>query len=233
MTESCNSVILGSGEEESLNNMAIILPFSFPPSPQVIEQAVACIQGGGVLAIPTDSFYALAVGVFQPAALKRLGAIKGERDHKPFPVLISDPSELDQVADDPSELAEKLIKQFWPGLLTLLLKAKPYMLPVLKGESGTIGVRQPDDSRVCEILKQTGPLTGTSANRTGHPPAQSAEEVMQHLEAEIDLVLDGGRTPGGQPSTLLQVEPDFRIVRPGAISQQAIKTVLGNGILSD
>ena len=213
--------------------MATILPFSFPPSPQVIEQAVACIQGGGVLVIPTDSFYALAVGVFQPAALKRLQAIKGDRDHKPFPVLISDPSQLDQVADDPPELAEKLIQQFWPGLLTLLLKAKPYILPVLKGEGGTIGVRQPDDSRVCEILKQTGPLTGTSANRTGHPPAQTVEEVIQQLESDIDLILDGGPTPGGEPSTVLQVEPDLRILRQGKIPLSAIQTVLGNVILSD
>ncbi len=206
--------------------MATILPFSFPPSPQVIEQAVACIQGGGVLVIPTDSFYALAVGVFQPAALKRLRAIKSDRDHKPFPVLISDPSQLDQVADDPPELAEKLIQQFWPGLLTLLLKAKPYILPVLKGEGGTIGVRQPDDSRVCEILKQTGPLTGTSANRTGHPPAQTVEEVIQQLESDIDLILDGGPTPGGEPSTVLQVEPDLRILRQGKIPLSAIQTVL-------
>ncbi len=84
-----------------------------------------------------------------------------------------------------------------------------------------------------ELLKQTGPLTGTSANRTGHPPAQTVEEVIQQLESDIDLILDGGPTPGGEPSTVLQVEPDFRIVRPGAISQQAIQTVLGNVILSD
>jgi L-threonylcarbamoyladenylate synthase len=213
--------------------MATILPFNLPPSPQSIEQAVTCIQDGGVLAIPTDSFYALAVGVFQPAALKRLRAIKGDRDHKPFPVLISDPSELDQVADDPPEFAEKLMQQFWPGLLTLLLKAKPYMLPLLKGEAGAIGVRQPNDSRVCELLKQTGPLTGTSANRTDHPPAKSAEEVMQQLESEIDLILDGGPTPGGQPSTVLQIEPDLRILRQGAISQIDIQNVVGMDVLLD
>jgi L-threonylcarbamoyladenylate synthase len=212
--------------------MATILPFSLPPSPQIIEQAVACIQDGGVMAIPTDSFYALAVGVFQPAALKRLRAIKGDRVDKPFPVLISDPSELDQVAEDVPELAEKLMQQFWPGLLTLLLKAKPYMLPVLKGEAGAIGVRQPDDARVCELLKQTGPLTGTSANRTGHPPAQSAEEVMQQLESEIDLILDGGPTPGGQPSTVLQVKPDIRILRQGAISQIDSQNVLEMEVFS-
>jgi len=206
--------------------MPTILPFHSPPSSHTIEQAVACIQAGGVLAVPTDSFYALAVGVFQPAALKRLLAIKGDRDHKPFPVLISDPSQLDQVADDPPELAEKLMQQFWPGLLTLLLKAKPYILPVLKGEAGTIGVRQPDDSRVCELLNQTGPLTGTSANRTGQSPAQSVEEVIQQLGSEIDLILDGGPTPGGQASTVLQVEPDLRILRQGAISQQTLEQAL-------
>ena len=213
--------------------MAETLSLQVPPSPQVIEQAVACIQGGGVLAIPTDSFYALAVGVFQPAALKRLRAIKGDRDHKPFPVLICDPSQLDLIADDPPEIAEKLMHQFWPGLLTLLLKAKPYMLPLLKGEGGTIGVRQPDESRVCEVLKQTGPLTGTSANRAGRPPAQSVEAVMQQLESDIDLVLDGGTTPGDQPSTVLQVEPELRILRQGAIVPSAIQEFLGNDVLCE
>lgn len=212
--------------------MATILPLNVPPSSEVIEQAVACIQAGGVLAIPTDSFYALAVGVFQPAALKRLLAIKDHRDHKPFPVLISDPSQLDQVVDGVPELAEKLMQQFWPGLLTLLLKAKPYMLPVLKGEAGIIGVRQPDDSRVCEILKQTGPLTGTSANRTGNSPAQSVEEVMQHLESEVDLILDGGPTPGGQPSTVLQIEPEPRVFRQGAIPLSTLQDILGMDILT-
>lgn len=209
-------------------NIATVLPFHSLPSPQAIQQATACIQGGGVIAIPTDSFYALAVGPFQPAALRRLQAIKGQRDHKPFPVLISDPDQLDQVVDDVSELVEKLIQQFWPGLLTLVLKAKPYVLPVLKSESGNIGVRQPNDSRVCELLNQAGPLTGTSANRSGQPPAQSAEEVLQQVGSEIDLILDGGSTPGGQPSTVLEVEPELRIIRQGAIPLSAIQNILGN-----
>ena len=206
--------------------MAKNLPFTLPLSPEVIEQAIACIQRGGILAIPTDSYYALAVGTFQPGALRRLQAIKGQRDHKPFPVLISDPSQLDQVADDIPELAEKLIQQFWPGLLTLVLKAKPYVLPVLRSESGSIGVRQPHDSRVCELLKQTGPLTGTSANHAGNPPAQSAEEVIRQVGLEIDLILDGGQTPGGQPSTVLELEPEPRILRPGAIPLSAIQPYL-------
>ncbi len=202
--------------------MAIILPFNVPPSSHTIEQAVACIQDGGVLAVPTDSFYALAVGAFQSIALERLLAIKVQRDHKPFPILIADPSQLNQLVDEVSGNEKKLMQQFWPGLLTLILKAKPQMLPLLMSEQGTIGVRQPNDLRTCELLRQTGPLTGTSANRTGHPPAQFAEQVMEQIGSDIDLILDGGPTPGGQPSTVIQIEPDFQIIRHGAISQQSL-----------
>ena len=206
--------------------MATILSLNDSPTPEVLEQTLACIQAGGVLALPTDSYYALAVGVFQPAALKRVQAIKGERAHKPFPVLISDPSEIDQVAEDLPELADKLIQQFWPGLLTLLLRAKPYMLPVLKGEGGTIGVRQPNDARTLELLKHAGPLTGTSANRSGKSPCQSANEVMLYLGSDVDLILDGGQTPGGEPSTVLQIEPEIRILREGMIPSHVLQQVI-------
>lgn len=121
--------------------MAIILPFNFPPSPQIIEQAVDCVQAGGVLAVPTDSFYALAAGAFQPVALERLFPIKGDRSHKPFPVLIGDPSQLDQLVQHVPEIARKLMQQFWPGLLTLVLKAQAHLSSVLTSEHGTVGVR--------------------------------------------------------------------------------------------
>jgi len=212
--------------------MASILPFHSPPSPHTIEQAVACIQAGGVLVVPTDSFYAFAVGAFQPAVLEQLLAIKGDREHKPFPVLIGDPSQLDQLVDHVPEIATKLMQQFWPGLLTVVLKAKPHVSPVLMSESGTIGVRQPNHSLLCNLLMHTGPLTGTSANRTGQAPAMTVENVQHQLGADIDLILDGGPTPGGQPSTVLQVEPELRLLRQGEIPLSAIQNVLGNGILT-
>jgi L-threonylcarbamoyladenylate synthase len=136
--------------------MAIILPFNFPSSPQIIEQALACVQAGGVLAVPTDSFYALAVGIFQPVALEQLLAIKGDRAHKPFPVLIGESSQLDQLVEDFPEVAKKLRQQFWPGLLTLLLKAQAHLPPVLISEHGNVGVRQPNHSQLCNLLIRTG-----------------------------------------------------------------------------
>ena len=203
--------------------MAQILPFPFSPSPQILEQALACIHAGGVLAIPTDSFYALAVGAFHSVGLKRLQAIKEDRIHKPFPVLVGDPSQLDGLVEDIPEIAQKLIQQFWPGLLTLVLKSKPEMSSAVKGESGHIGIRQPNDPRVCQLLNQIGPLTGTSANRSGQDPAQSAEEVSQQVGSQVDLILDGGTAPGGQPSTVLEIEPELRILRPGPISLSDIQ----------
>ena len=102
--------------------------------------------------------------------------IKGERSHKPFPVLIGDPSQLVRLTEVIPDVARKLIAEFWPGLLTLVLQARSTLSPILTGGQGTIGVRQPNDPRICELLMHTGPLTGTSANRTGQPPAQSAAE---------------------------------------------------------
>jgi L-threonylcarbamoyladenylate synthase len=212
--------------------MAVILPFNFPPSPKITEQALACVQSGGVLAVPTDSFYALAVGIFQPAALEQLLAIKGDRAHKPFPVLIGDPSQLDQLVDEVPEVANKLMKQFWPGLLTLVLNAQANLSPGLTSEQGAVGVRQPNYNQLCNLLIRTGPLTGTSANRTGQAPAVTAEDVQRDLGTNIDLILDGGQTSGGQPSTIFQIQPEIRIIRQGAISLSAIYKVLKPDIAS-
>ncbi len=211
--------------------MALVVPFQSPLSPDIIEQAESCLQEGGVLVIPTDSYYALAVSVFQPAGLKKLHAIKGDRDHKPFPVLIGDLSQLDQLVEDVPEIAQKLMHQFWPGLLTLVLKAKPHLSASLVSDMGAIGVRQPNDTRVCELLRQTGPVTGTSANRSEQPPAQSTLEVQQNLGSEVDLILDGGVTPGAQPSTVLQVEPELRILRKGKIPLSMIQNIVEKKIL--
>jgi L-threonylcarbamoyladenylate synthase len=206
--------------------VATVLRLNTTLSPPLIQQVTQCLNKGGVIAVPTDSFYALAVSPFNQIALDRLIHIKGERSHKPFPVLIGDPSQLDQLVKHVPQIARTLMQQFWPGLLTLVFKAQADLSPVLTSENGTIGVRQPNDPRICELLRHTGPLTGTSANRTGKTPTQTAEEVQQQLGSDIDLILDGGPTPGGQPSTVLQLKPDIRILREGAISRDRLEQAL-------
>jgi len=206
--------------------VATVLHLNTIPSPQLIQQVAQCLQKGGVVAVPTDSFYGLAVSPFNEMALERLMHIKGERSHKPFPVLIGDPSQLDQLVTHIPPIAKVLMQQFWPGLLTMVLPAQAHLSPVLTGANGTIGVRQPNEARLCELLKHTGPVTGTSANRTGEKPAQTGEEVLRQLGSEIDLILDGGPTPGGQPSTVLQLVGDIRILRQGAISRLKLQAVI-------
>ncbi|MDT3778737.1 L-threonylcarbamoyladenylate synthase [Nitrospira sp. MA-1] len=206
--------------------MATVLQLNSPPSPQLIHQVAQCLQDGGVVALPTDSFYALAVSPFNEMALERLMDIKGERNHKPFPVLVGDPSQLDWLTEVIPDVARTLMKEFWPGLLTLIFQARSTLSPILTGGQGTIGIRQPNDPRVCELMTHIGPLTGTSANRSGQPPAESVGDVMEQLGAMVDVIVDGGPTPGGQPSTVLQVLPEARILREGAISRLKLQEVL-------
>ena len=206
--------------------MATVLRLNTTPSPQLIQHVAQCLNEGEVIALPTDSFYALAVDPFNHVALNRLMRIKGERSHKPFPVLIGDPSQLARLTEIIPDVARKLIGEFWPGLLTLVLQARSTLSPILTGGQGTIGVRLPNEPRVCALLKHTGPLTGTSANRTGQPPAQSAADVMQQLGSAVDLIVDGGPTPGGQPSTVLQLVGEIRILRQGAISRDRLQQIL-------
>ncbi|GJL59661.1 MAG: hypothetical protein NPIRA03_25180 [Nitrospirales bacterium] len=207
--------------------MATVLPLNSLPSPQLIHQVAQCLQGGGVLAVPTDSFYALSVSPLNEMALKRLMDIKGERSHKPFPVLVGDPSQLNQLTEDIPDIARTLMEEFWPGLLTLVLQARSTLSPILTGGQGTVGVRQPNDPRVCALMTHIGPMTGTSANRSGQPPAQSAREVMEQLGSVVDVIVDGGPAPGGQPSTVLQLESGLRILRDGAVTRKQLEVVLG------
>jgi L-threonylcarbamoyladenylate synthase len=206
--------------------VATVLPLNSPPQPQLIHQVAQCLQEGGVVAVPTDSFYALSVSPFNEMALERLVHIKGERSHKPFPVLVGDPSQLDWLTEVIPDVARILMKEFWPGLLTLVLQARSTLSPILTGGQGTIGVRQPNDPRVCELMTHIGPLTGTSANRSGQPPAQSPGDVMQQLGSVVDVIVDGGPAPGGQPSTVLQILPTPCILRQGAISRLQLQEIL-------
>ncbi|HBP90600.1 MAG TPA: threonylcarbamoyl-AMP synthase, partial [Nitrospiraceae bacterium] len=142
------------------------------------------------------------------------------------PVLVGDPSQLDWLTEVIPDVARILMKEFWPGLLTLIFQARSTLSPILTGGQGTIGIRQPNDPRVCELMTHIGPLTGTSANRSGQPPAESVGDVMEQLGAVVDVIVDGGPTPGGQPSTVLQVEPKIRIIRDGAVTRSQLELVL-------
>ena len=144
-------------------------------------------------------------------------------------MLIGDISDLDRLIVDSSELFQRVTRKFWPGPLTIVGRAASELPDGLTAGTGTVGVRLPNDEKVRALVRLCGgALTATSANLSGSPPAQSAEEVEGYFPEGIDLLIDGGRVAATQPSTVLdlsQAEP--RVIREGAVSRKALSGVLG------
>jgi L-threonylcarbamoyladenylate synthase len=194
-----------------------------------LREAGEVVRGGGVIAFPTETFYGLGVDPFNVPAVQRLFDLKGRSlQMSPILVLIRARHELSALVSEIAPAAERLMQACWPGPLTLVFRAAAAVPSVLTAGTGTIGVRLSacrDVQRVLEVLG--GPLTGTSANRTGQPPATTAEEVERALGAAVDLIVNGGPTPGGLPSTVVDttVNPP-RVIREGRVSKAALRAVL-------
>jgi len=188
------------------------------PSAAVIADAAAVLAAGGVVAFPTETFYGLAVRALDGALVRRLFTLKGRPESQPILVLVGDPAQIDGFATvtDP---ARALMARHWPGPLTLVLSAHASVPSELTAGTGTIGVRCSSHAVARALAVAAGdPITAPSANRTGAPPPTTAREVLDTFEGRIELVLDGGATPGGPASTVLDltVEPP-RVLREGAV----------------
>jgi L-threonylcarbamoyladenylate synthase len=202
------------------------------PSIEVLEAADRLLSASGVLAMPTESYYALGARACDDEAVRRVCTIKGRGEDKPILVLISDRAQLAQLVTDIPFAAQVLMDRFWPGPLTLVFRAVPDLPHGLTRGTGTLGIRQPARPDLLRLLHHVGPLTGTSANRTGHLPMRTAECVLTEIGADVDLILDGGETLGGLPSTLVDITGTVRMFRKGPIDRQAIRAVLKeSGIL--
>src|SRR5512139_153264 len=174
-----------------------------------IQDAARVILSGGVVAVPTESFYGLAVHALNENAIERLFVVKGRREDNPLLILISSKESLTRYVSEVPEKARALVERFWPGGLTMVFFAAPILPPSLTAGTGKIGVRLSSYPVPRELARAVGaPITGTSANRSGRPSCSTAEEVMEAVGQDIDLILDGGRTPGGKGSTVLDVTRD-------------------------
>lgn len=195
-----------------------------------LSQAAGVVHAGGVIAFPTETFYGLGVTPFDPAAVHRLFRLKGRSPaSSPILVLIRHRKELQGLVSEISPSAELLMDACWPGPLTIVFRASSSVPPVLTAGTGTIGVRLSASASLQRLLAAVGgPLTGTSANRSGASPATTAEDVQTSLGVAVDLILNGGRTPGGLPSTVVDttVVP-VRVIREGAVPRSAMLSVLG------
>jgi L-threonylcarbamoyladenylate synthase len=206
--------------------MAPILAMRDGVAGGVAEEAARLVRDGGVIAVPTDSFYALGASPFDEKAVQRVCAIKGERGAKPILVLIADRSQLDGLAARVPPAAAALMDRFWPGPLTIVLPASPRLPVALSAGTGTVGVRLPAQPLLAQLLRTSGPLTGTSANRSGEPPARTAFEVERSLGSDVDLILDGGPASATLPSTVVEATDAVRVLREGPITRAAIEAAL-------
>ncbi|HUF38210.1 MAG TPA: L-threonylcarbamoyladenylate synthase [Anaerolineales bacterium] len=191
--------------------------------PHATTYALDVLHHQGLVAFPTDTVYGLAAAVFDPAGLDRLFAVKGRNQTKAIAVLLAELTQLDRVARDLPDRAKKLAAAFWPGPLTLVVPRAPGVPEVISVD-GTIGVRIPDHDLARKLIGLTGPLAVTSANLSGAENTRTAEEVLAQLDGRIDLLLDGGRTPGGLPSTVVDCRSgELKILREGPVSRDQIR----------
>ena len=188
--------------------------------PAALAQAAHLLGQGGLIAFPTETYYGLGVDPFNVEALARLFAVKQRQPDKPVLVLVAEQVQVTELAAEVPAVLHKLMTAFWPGPLTLIFPGKPGLPSLLTGCTGTVGIRQSPHPLASRLLSAFGgPITATSANRSGAPPATTAAEVLDSFGAEIDLILDGGPTPGGAGSTLVGCDrkQQLRCLREGQV----------------
>ena len=198
------------------------------------------IGTGELVVIPTDTVYGIAVDAFQPAAVSRLLEAKGRGRTAPPPVLVPGVATLDALAETVPDEARALVEAFWPGGLTVILRAQPSLAWDLGDTRGTVALRMPSNRIALELLEETGPLAVSSANRTGKPAAMTAFDAEAALGDRVAVYLEDGMAGGDYPdaaastgSTIVDATglalPDgkLRIVRSGVIVDDAIRDLIG------
>lgn len=205
---------------------------------EALEHAQRAISEKKCVVLPTDTVYGIAADAFSPQAVTMLLVSKGRSRTMPPPVLIPRINALDGLATDISAEARKLAEAFWPGGLTLIFHAQPSLDWDLGETKGTVALRMPADEIAQELLTLTGPLAVSSANRTGHAPAQTAAAAREQLADSVEVYLEGGFRPAegadAVPSTIVDATgPRLRVVRNGAVSldqlREHVPGVLGLG----
>ena len=192
---------------------------------------------------PTDTVYGLAADAFSHEGVMKLLEAKGRDRQSPPPVLIGNAAALEGLAQDVPQLAHKLAETFWPGALTMILKAQPSLTWDLGETKGTVALRMPDHKIALALLQETGPLAVSSANLTGDPAATTCQQAEQYLGSKVKIYLDGGASPKGEASTIVDMTDlvdtlsdkgeivttgKVKIVRRGALSEKKLATVLGD-----
>jgi L-threonylcarbamoyladenylate synthase len=195
-------------------------------SSDAIQQALKVLQAGGLVAFPTDTVYGVGALAFDDKAVESIYKAKDRPIEKAIPVLIGDAEDITKISSGVPLIAKKLAERFWPGPLTIVVP-KHLSLPDSVSATNTVGVRVPDHVVARSVLRAAGPMAVTSANLSGQPSPSTAQEVFAQLNGRIALIVDGGKTPGGVPSTLVDCTgPQPIVVRQGPISLNQILFIM-------
>ena len=191
-----------------------------------LEAAITALRNGELAVLPTDTVYGLAADAFSPVAVAMLFSARGRNRSIPPTVLVGTARAAAALAADLGAFGQDLIDEFWPGALTLVFRASPTLLWDLGDTKGTVALRMPLHSVALEVLKQTGPLAVSSANRHGHPAAITADEAQQQLGESVSVYLDIGPCAENIPSTILDLTGTIpKVLRAGAISVDRLRMV--------
>ncbi|WP_426183776.1 L-threonylcarbamoyladenylate synthase [Microbacterium sp. TWP3-1-2b2] len=203
-----------------------------------MRHARQAIARGELIVMPTDTVYGIAADAFTPSAVQRLLEAKGRGRDQPPPVLVAGQAALAALVEEIPEPVQKLVDEFWPGGLTIVLPAQPSLAWDLGDTLGTVAVRMPDQRVALELLEETGPLAVSSANLTGRPAAISAEDAERMLGDSVAVYLDAGMSETGVASTIIDAtslvrrgddagEPRIRLLREGAVTMRQLRGVIG------
>ncbi|HEY0696187.1 MAG TPA: L-threonylcarbamoyladenylate synthase [Micromonospora sp.] len=192
-----------------------------------IAAAVEAVKNGELVVLPTDTVYGIGADAFTPYAVKALLTAKGQDRRTPPPVLVGSRHTLDGLVFSLPSVARDLVEAFWPGALTILVEHSPSLQWDLGDTGGTVAVRMPLHPVALEVLRETGPMAVSSANKTGQPAAVTAEEARAQLGYAVRVYLEAGSGPDSVPSTVVDVTGDVpRLLREGAIPAQKLREVV-------
>ncbi|GAA2072947.1 L-threonylcarbamoyladenylate synthase [Microbacterium hatanonis] len=200
-----------------------------------MRHARQAIGRGELVVLPTDTVYGIAANAFDAGAVTRLLQAKGRGREQPPPVLVAGVSTLRALVAEIPEPVERLVEEFWPGGLTIILPAQPSLSWDLGDTRGTVAVRMPAHNLTLELLEECGPLAVSSANLTGRPAATTIDEARDMLETSVEVYIDAGPSETGIASTIVDAtslvggsEPLVRVLREGAVDRERLRAVLGD-----
>jgi L-threonylcarbamoyladenylate synthase len=196
---------------------------------QTLTAAVECLRQGGLVAFPTDTLYGLGVDAGNDKAVDRLFQAKRRPPEVPLPILIATVEQAATLTESMPALALKLGYLYWPGPLTMVLERSPAFESLALAGGDSVALRVPDHAVPLALIRSLGrPVTGTSANRSGQPAPRTADEVVEQLDGDVDIVIDAGPCPLGIESTVVDLRGDApRLLREGAIRREDLESATG------